>query len=148
MWRATFATRPSFPTQWIRLRWHWRGEHADYTEDQADTFVTDYVNAFAMGDPEFTVEDFDVVKLDNGFRVTATGEMQTMFLPLGEFTDGGHGINEMPVNITAEVVNASNRLELALVLDITGSMNCGSTVSGSCARPTGQPRPSTAASWR
>lgn len=107
-------------------------EHADYTEDQADTFVTDYVNAFNTGDDQFSVEDFDVVKLDNGFRVTATGAMQTIFLPLGSFVDNGQGINSMPVNITAEVVNGSNRLELALVLDVTGSMNCGATVQSSC----------------
>ena len=38
----------------------------------------------------------------------------------------------MNTNIVAEVVNASNRVELALVLDNTGSMNCGTTVSSSC----------------
>lgn len=107
-------------------------EHADYTEEQADTFVTDYVNAFNTGDAQFSVQDFDVVKLDTGFRVTATGAMQTIFLPLGSFVDNGQGINSMPVNITAEVVSGSNRLELALVLDVTGSMNCAATVSGSC----------------
>jgi Flp pilus assembly protein TadG len=105
----------------------------DATEEEAEIFISDYVNAFAVGDTEFSVEDFEVVKVDNGFQVTATGAMQTMFLPLGQFTSGGgHGINEMPVNITAEVVNQSNRLEVALVLDNTGSMNCAGTV-GSCA---------------
>jgi Flp pilus assembly protein TadG len=105
----------------------------DATEEEAETFISDYVNAFAVGDTEFSVEDFEVVKVDNGFQVTASGAMQTMFLPLGQFTSGGgHGINEMPVNITAEVVNQSNRLEVALVLDNTGSMNCAGVVS-SCA---------------
>ena len=80
--------------------------------------------SFVAGDAEFSVEDFAVDKVDNGFQVTATGAMETMFLPLGEFARDGHGINAMPVNITAEVVNQSNRLELALVLDNTGSMNC------------------------
>jgi Flp pilus assembly protein TadG len=101
----------------------------DATEDEADTFVTDYVNAFSMGDSEFSVSDFSVVKVDNGFQVTATGSMATMFLPLGGFVRNGEGINSIPVNITAEVINQSNRLELALVLDNTGSMNCAGTVS-------------------
>ena len=102
------------------------------TEDEADTFVTNYVNSFSLGDAEFTLEDFDVVKVDNGFQVTATGGMETLFLPLAGFTNGGHAINEMPVSITAEVVNRSQRLELALVFDNTGSMNCGNTQTGSC----------------
>lgn len=105
-----------------------------YSEAQAKTFVTNYVNAFALGDEEFTVSSFDVKKLTNGYRVTAKGQMRTMFLPLGKFTRGSNGraINKMDLDIVAEVVNSSNRLELALVLDVTGSMNCGNTLSSSC----------------
>lgn len=104
----------------------------DATEDEADAFITAHVNASGVGNSEFSVEDFAVDKVDNGFLVTATGAMQTMFLPLGAFADNGQGINSMPVNITAEVINQSSRLELALVLDNTGSMNCAGAV-GACA---------------
>jgi hypothetical protein len=107
-------------------------QQPDATEEEAKTFITNYVNAFVTGDSEFSVDDFDVTKIDNGFEVTATGAMQTMFLPLGSFVRDGQGINSMPVDITARVVNQSSRLELALVLDNTGSMNCAGTV-GSCA---------------
>lgn len=108
-------------------------QNPDFTEAQATTFVTNYVTSFPMGDNEFTVESFDVDKLDNGFLVTATGSMHTIFLPLGKLANMGHEINSMDVNVVAEVVNSSNRLELALVFDNTGSMNCGNTQSGSCA---------------
>lgn len=104
----------------------------DATEEEADTFVTGFVESFSDGDDAFTVEDFAVEKVDNGFRVTATGTMETMFLPLGSFVRDGQGINSIPVSITSEVINQSSRLELALVLDNTGSMNCAGTV-GSCA---------------
>ena len=105
---------------------------ADKTEAEADTFVTNYVTSFMAADDQFTVQDFDVVKLSNGFQITASGSMQTMFLPLGRLAKNGQALNAMDVNVVAEVVNGSNRLELALVLDVTGSMNCGATVSGSC----------------
>lgn len=105
---------------------------SDYTQEQADTFITNYVTSFMAGDSQFTVESFDVTKLSNGFLVAANGSMKTMFLPIGRLAKGGQAINSMPVNIQAEVMNSSNRLELALVFDNTGSMNCGQTVSGSC----------------
>jgi Flp pilus assembly protein TadG len=108
-------------------------QNPDYTEEQAETFVTNYVNSFGVGDAQFTVQDFAVDKLDNGFLITATGAVQTMFLPLGALTGSNTGtLNSMAVNIQSEVVNGSTRLELALVLDVTGSMNCGATLSSSC----------------
>ena len=113
-------------------RWRLRGKTPTPRKKRPRPSSTDYVNSFGLGDSEFSVEDFAVDKVDNGFQVTATGAMQTMFLPLGAFAENGHGINSMPVNITAEVINQSNRLELALVLDNTGSMNCAGAV-GSCA---------------
>lgn len=108
-------------------------QNPNYSEAQAKTFVTNYVNSFGVGDQQFSVEDFDVDKLSNGFLITATGSMDTMFLPLGALTNSSSGtLNSMDVNIQSEVVNGSNRLELALVLDVTGSMNCGTTVQSSC----------------
>ena len=107
-----------------------RGE--DYSEDQAKNFVENYVAGFSLEDSQFTIDDFHVAKKDNGFLVTADASMHTIFLPLGRFTKGGSSISEMGMNIVAQVVHSSNRVELALVLDNTGSMNCGATVSGSC----------------
>ena len=108
-------------------------QHHDFNRDQAKTFVSDYVGSFVAHDDAFAVESIDVEKLGNGFLITANGSMKTIFLPLGRLAKNGSGRNTMAVNITAKVVNSSNRLELALVFDNTGSMNCGQTVSGSCA---------------
>jgi Flp pilus assembly protein TadG len=107
-------------------------EGQEYTEAQATTFVQDYVNALNVAGDKFSVADFDVDKTDNGYIVTATGTMQTIFLPLGKMARHGSPIMNMGMNIAAEVVHSSNRLEVALVLDVTGSMNCGATVSSSC----------------
>ena len=107
----------------------------DYTEEQAKEYVVDYVENFSVTDERFTVDpaDYVVTKTDNGFRVSAKGNMQTLFLPLGDMAQMGTGIMDMDVNITAEVVHNSNRLELALVLDNTGSMNCTDAVTVTCA---------------
>lgn len=105
-------------------------QHSDYNVTEAKAFVANYVSAFSVGDSQFTVQNFDVVKLDNGFRVTATGSMKTIFLPLTKLTKVGNPISAMDMNIVAEVVNSSNRLEVALVFDNTGSMNCGNSLSG------------------
>ena len=107
-------------------------QHSDFTAAQATTFVNNYVSAFAITDSQFTVSDIAVTKLTNGFHVSAVGSMKTVFLPIGRLVKSGGGIYAIGTDIVAEVVNSSNRVELALVLDNTGSMNCGTTVSGSC----------------
>ncbi len=77
--------------------------------------------AFSVSDSYFSVGDFNVDKNDNGFIVSADGSMKTIFLPLGHIT-------KIDANIVSEVVHASNQVELALVLDNTGSMNCGAVM--------------------
>jgi hypothetical protein len=57
--------------------------------------------------------------------------MQAAFLPLGSLLQHGRGIDKMDVNIRSGVARASNRLELALVFDNTGSMAWTDTGSGS-----------------
>ncbi len=108
-------------------------QHQDYTELQATTFVANYVNSFQVGDSQFTVQDFSVTKLTNGFHVTANGEMKTIFLPLAQFAKFGQSISKMDMSIVSEVVNSSNRVELAFVFDNTGSMTdyAGSNACGS-----------------
>ena len=73
-----------------------------------------------------------MTKTEHGYHVDADASMSTIFLSLTGMTGNGDGIDSMGMDIAAEVVNSSNRVELALVLDNTGSMNCGSTVSGYC----------------
>ncbi len=103
-----------------------------YTEEQATDYVQDYVTALQVEHGEFTVGNYNVVKTENGYIVTATGDMKTIFLPLGKMVKPSSPIMNMGMNIAAEVVHSSNRLEVALVLDVTGSMNCGDTLSSSC----------------
>lgn len=105
-------------------------QHPEYTAAQAKTFMQQYIEAMNLGNSQFTVASYDAVKLDHGFTVTVNGSMRTIFLPLGGFAKNGSPINSMDVNITAQAL--ANRLELAMVLDVTGSMNCGATVSSSC----------------
>lgn len=95
---------------------------AGYTEAQATTFVTNYVNAYPVGDNEFTLQGFDVDLTSNGYIVKADGAMETIFLPLGYFAPSGQGIMSMDLGIVSEVVRGSNQVELALVFDNTGSM--------------------------
>jgi Flp pilus assembly protein TadG len=106
-------------------------QHDDYNDSQATTFVSNYVNALNVADGNrFTISNLAVTKLTNGFHVTVTGTMPTIFLPLGNFTKSGGGLSSLSTNLVAEVVNSSNRLEVALVFDNTGSMNCGNSMSG------------------
>jgi Flp pilus assembly protein TadG len=108
-----------------------RGE--TYTEAQAKTFVEEYIAALQIDDSQFTLQEITVNKTTKGYIVNAHGTMTTMFLPLGHLTSSSAGaVMEMGMDIVAEVVHSSNRLELAMVLDVTGSMNCGDTVSSSC----------------
>ncbi len=109
-----------------------RGE--DYTEAEATAFVENYVNGYVLEDSQFTIINVDVTKTNDGFRVAADGSMHTIFLPIGKFTGAGASgdMSSMGMNIVAEVAHSSNRVELALVLDNTGSMNCAAVVSSSC----------------
>ncbi len=97
-------------------------QHDDYTSAQATTFVTNYVNAFNVTDSQFSLASLSVTKLNNGFHVSAVGRMKTIFLPLTKMTKMGSGIATLDAHIISEVVNSSNRVELALVFDNTGSM--------------------------
>ncbi len=117
-------------------------QHSDYTEAQATTFVRDYVVSFPVGDSQFTVESFGVQKLGNGFRVSATGQMKTLFLPIAKLAKLGSTIDVMHAHVLAEVLNATNRIDLALVFDNTGSMNCGNVQSGNCSNNFSNPGPS------
>jgi Flp pilus assembly protein TadG len=107
----------------------------EYTEEQAKEFVQNYIASFGLTDSYFTLDedDYIVTKTEEGFQVTAVGSVATIFLPLGAMARDGVGITSMDLNIAAEVVHNSNRLELALVLDNTGSMNCAGTVTTTCA---------------
>lgn len=104
----------------------------DFTNDQAKAFVKSYVDTFGPGDSTFSVHTYLVTKASTGYSVEADAAMKTMFLPLGSLTGSNGVVTSMSMKVVAEAVESSNRLELALVLDNTGSMNCGSSVTSSC----------------
>jgi Flp pilus assembly protein TadG len=105
----------------------------DWNEAQAKTFITNHIAASGVySDPKFWLVDYTVKKTTKGFYVDADATMKTIFLPLTSLDGKSAPLNSMQVNVDAEVVHSSNRLELALVIDNTGSMNCGATLSSSC----------------
>ncbi len=106
-------------------------QHDDYTAAQAKVFITNYVNAHGVADSEFTIGTITVTKLENGFHVDVAAGMKTAFLPIGRFAKNGTGIDSMGMSIVSEVIDSSNRVELALILDNTGSMTT-SAGSNSC----------------
>ncbi len=97
-------------------------DHFSYTAAQAKDFVNDYVNAHGITDDKFGITSISVTKLSNGFRVTTDANMKTIFLPLTGFTAGGKPISGMAMDIVSEVATESKRLEVAIVLDNSGSM--------------------------
>ncbi len=103
-----------------------------YTDEQATTFVENYVSSFPIENDKFDVKEFHVTRTDNGYAVAADAAMDTMFLPLGFLTETHHGLMKMGMNIASQVVFSSNRVELALVFDNTGSMgeSAGSNACG------------------
>jgi hypothetical protein len=100
------------------------------TEEDAEEFLEDRIATLEVEDEYFTVDSVSVEETDTGFEITVQSTMETMFLPLGGSVE--NLFREMQMDLVTEVVRASNRLELALVLDNTGSMNCSTTVSSSC----------------
>ncbi len=106
--------------------------HDEYTATQATTFVTDYVAASSVADSAFTVTSIVVTTTENGFHIVADASMKTVFLPRGWLMVNDQDEPTMDTVIVSEVVNSSNRVELALVIDNTGSMNCGATLATSC----------------
>jgi Flp pilus assembly protein TadG len=108
-------------------------QHDDYSKAEATTFAENYVRSFVTGNSQFSVDNVDVEKLPNGFRVTASGSMKTMFLPIAKLAKLGKSLDVLTVNVLAEVLNSTSRVELALVFDNTGSMNCGNFETPGCA---------------
>src|SRR5688572_19444826 len=54
----------------------------DLTLEAAEAFVTNYVGSYGIEDDSFTIDDFVVEETSEGYRVSANGRMDTMFLPL------------------------------------------------------------------
>jgi len=113
----------------------------EFTKEEATAFVENYVESFPMGDNEFSVQTYDVEKLDNGYRVSASGMVQAQFLPVAKLSSLGVNLDVLEVNVVAEVMHSSQPIELALVFDNTGSMNCGNVQTGNCANNWTNPGP-------
>ena len=101
----------------------------DATED-----TRDFIAALSIPDDKFSVPEADITadRVWGGFVVSAEGEMQTVFLPLFGVRSYGTGVRTMDMEIVAGVQQSSNRIELALVIDNTGSMNCPDAQTGTC----------------
>jgi Flp pilus assembly protein TadG len=89
----------------------------------ATTFVQNYINSLNIADDKFEIHGVSAQRAANGFEVDAIGTMNTIFLPLGSFYNSGGGVMSMGASISAQVVSESKRLEVALVLDNSGSMS-------------------------
>ena len=117
-------------------------QHGDYSDPEATEFV-DQTTSKSFG----SVEDSSVhgadlrasTRLDHGWRVTANGTMKTMFLPIAKLAQHQRNLDVMKADVLAEVLSSTNRLELALVFDNTGSMNCGNVETFGCAEQLEQP---------
>ena len=108
-------------------------QHGDYSDAEATDFVTKYIGGFGVEDSQFTVQTYDAKRLDHGWRVTANGTMKTMFLPIAKLRNVSANLDVMKADVLAEVSTSTNRIELALVFDNTGSMNCGNVETFGCA---------------
>ena len=89
------------------------------TDDgEADEFVNNFINATRLAeltDGMLHMSAFDAVQIEGGWRVVSTGSMDTAFLPVV-------GIDDMALDLQAEVMMSGGNYEVALALDNTGSM--------------------------
>jgi Flp pilus assembly protein TadG len=86
-------------------------------DGEADRFVNDHIGAMLPKnrDPMLQLARFDATDIGDGYRVSATGNMDTAFMPL-------IGIRNMPLDLQSEVMKSDGKYEIALALDNTGSM--------------------------
>jgi Flp pilus assembly protein TadG len=112
-----------------------------FTDEEATAFVTNYVESFGMGDDAFAVQTYNAQNIDNGYRVTANGTVQAKFLPVAKLSELGVKLDVLQVHVMAEVMHSTQPIELALVFDNTGSMNCGNVQTGGCANNWTNPGP-------
>jgi hypothetical protein len=102
--------------------------------EAASEDIAAMIAAFEVADSGFSVEaaDLQAERTSGGFLVTAQGQMDTIFLPLGNLSDVGTRMVTMDVGVLSEAMQATNRVELALVFDNTGSMsdNAGANACG------------------
>ena len=86
-------------------------------DTEADRFVNEYIGAMLpkTRDPMLQLARFDATDIGGGSRVSATGNMDTAFMPL-------IGIRNMPLDLQSEVMKTGGNYEIALALDNTGSM--------------------------
>ncbi len=81
----------------------------------ADTFVNNYITTMMPRDSVLHMKRFDAIKIQGGYRVVSDGYMSTAFLPVV-------GMQQMPLNLSTEVMTTGGNYEIALALDNTGSM--------------------------
>ncbi len=93
-------------------------------------FIRDRISAMDVGaDPDrLVVKGYWVVRTKNGYVVNVDAEVKTTFLAIASLT--GYDLSSLNAGVHVEVVSSSNRVELALVLDNTGSMDQRDTGKG------------------
>lgn len=90
----------------------------ELTDSEADEFVNSYIAPMLPGqggDRMLHMNRFDAVPTENGYRIVASGFMDTAFLPVV-------GIQDMVLDLSTEVMTSGGKYEIALALDNTGSM--------------------------
>ncbi|MFM9976282.1 MAG: pilus assembly protein TadG-related protein [Beijerinckiaceae bacterium] len=85
------------------------------TQSQIQSAVEVHFRATLNFSPELGALPLTVIKSDKRLSVSVSGMMETSFLKLV-------GINRVPVGTAAEAIIGQRKVELALVLDNTGSM--------------------------
>ncbi len=103
---------------------------AQYTTAQLQTrlnnfFFANYPATSSIGMPVTPTMTYDPAN-NHIINFTATATVNTVFMRLA-------GINSLTVNVTNQITRGISGLELALVLDNTGSMLCGDN-AGNCSQ--------------
>jgi Flp pilus assembly protein TadG len=98
------------------------GSWPNQTPDELKTRAQQFFNANYPPSTLGTVGALDVQVTDDNIFVTVKGTMQTTFMKLAN-------IDSLNVGASTTVAKKERNIELALVLDITGSMNQGGKLS-------------------
>ena len=95
------------------------GSHAKLTDPQALTLVKEWVDShMANADATWKIDSV-TQEADGKITGIASGKVQTTVARI-------FGITEVPIGVKSQAVRSLGKIELALVLDNTGSMNTGS----------------------
>lgn len=87
-----------------------------------DSVVADYMSKVQTVEPVSVSTTYDVGLNFRTVSATATAELETMFMNMA-------GISSMPITVTSSAEERIPKLEIALVLDVSGSMSWNNKLS-------------------